>query len=684
MPRALRRTLAAAVLSALACSDGTSKRGTEPPPGEVRAKVLLTDAPFPYDSVARVDLHIVKIEASQAADTTGAGEWVMLAAPDHAYNLLELTQGLAQEVGAGTIPAATYRAIRLTIDADRTRLWAKYAVDAANTPRAGASAVSVDWQSSRGQAVLYALVEKPMAFTRADAEIVIDFDVGRSFICEAFCSRFIFSPVFRAVNRDATGTIEGRVLGDTLSTNQEPVPNTTVSVFDGEIGQPEATWRLAATGKTDGAGAFRIAYLPAGRYILRADAPRESPYTAGVRAYVTVAVGETTSGASITLPTQSLEGLAVTGLETALQPGQNGYLLVWARARDGHQPAPEEITFESSNPTVATVVPCLVTMSSCRAPTGVVQAGSAGVTTITVRYGSLARSTNVFVGTLPPAATLTITPRDVRIGAGDTVLFRAVARDAAGNEVSNTAVQWSTSDVQVTEPYGVPGPGQIIYRGLRNGRAMIFAALGGQRDSVLVTVGGGGTPAPVSYLTMMPRWPIVAAGDSVVFTATTYAPNDDVLAGRLVQWTVSDPAVARVQSWSAAQPNRLALRTLGVGSSVVTATSEGRSIQMLLTVGPAGSVVDDASSVATIEVGPAGPTVHVGDTLRFYVIPRDRVGHLVSGQHPYTHSMNELVATVDSVTGLARARAPGTATVRGSVYTPGTWVSGMTELKVVP
>ena len=599
MFQAVRVRIVAALALALACGGAMEQRVTDPPPGTVRAKVLLTDAPFPYDSVARVDLHILKVEASASADTGGSaggagGEWVTLAAPDRSYNLLELTQGLAVEVGAGTIPAGTYRAIRLTIDTERTRLWARYAVDATNAPRAGFGAIAVDWQSSRGQPALYALVENPVAVSGTDAEIVIDFDVGRSFICEAFCSRFIFSPVFRAVNRAATGAIEGRVLGDTLSTNQEPIPNTSVTVFDGDLGQPEGTWRVAATGKTDAQGNFRIAFLPPDRYILRADAPRESPYTAGVRAYVNVTEGQTTSGVTITLPTQNLEALAITGLGGALEPGQTGQILVYARSISGNPAPPEAVTFESSNPAVATVAPCLVTMSSCRAPAGIVHAKSVGVTTITVRYGSLTRTTNV-------------------------------------------------------------------------------------------SVESGGTGVPVGYLSLTPRWPVIPAGDSAIFTATTYSPTGQVLAGRLVQWTVSDPAVASVHRWSATESSRLVVRGLAVGSAIVTATAEGRSLQMMLTVGPAGSVVDDTSAVATVEVGPGDRSLRVGDSLRFYVLARDAAGKLVSGGVPFFSTQHPLVATVDTASGLTRARAVGTATIRGGVYTASKgWVFGTTELRVVP
>ena len=52
------------------------------------ARVFLTDAPFPYDSVASVNIHIVRIEANEQPDTSGGGEWVSIAEPDRSFDLL--------------------------------------------------------------------------------------------------------------------------------------------------------------------------------------------------------------------------------------------------------------------------------------------------------------------------------------------------------------------------------------------------------------------------------------------------------------------------------------------------------------------------------------------------------------------------------------------------------------------
>src|SRR5207249_2771069 len=87
--------LATALLLGGGCyQDDTSGPATHKP----LAKVLLTDAPFPYDSVSSVNLHVVRIEASTQMDTSG-GDWVVIAEPRQPFDLLQLQQGTTAILG---------------------------------------------------------------------------------------------------------------------------------------------------------------------------------------------------------------------------------------------------------------------------------------------------------------------------------------------------------------------------------------------------------------------------------------------------------------------------------------------------------------------------------------------------------------------------------------------------------
>src|SRR5437773_4109227 len=79
------------------------------------AKVLLTDDPFPFDSVQSVQVYIVSIALSTHPDTGTSADsmqWVTVAAPHRQVDLLTLQQGLTDSLGVGTVRADQYKAVR--------------------------------------------------------------------------------------------------------------------------------------------------------------------------------------------------------------------------------------------------------------------------------------------------------------------------------------------------------------------------------------------------------------------------------------------------------------------------------------------------------------------------------------------------------------------------------------------
>lgn len=289
---ALAGVLAAAGIAAgvAACNDSPA----DPPVRPGTTQVLLTDAPFPYDSIAHVSIFVERIDASPSSDTTPANtNWVTIASPNRAFDLLDLQNGKTVPLGVGAIPAGRYHSVRMVLTTDRSSV-----VD-----RSGAG-VSVRWGSSAGHPTLYALVESPID-VNGDGSVVIDFDVGRSFLCPGtYCAgELLFSPVFRAVDRDATGTITGTVRGDTLSDSSPGLAGATITVFAGDIERLESSsWPVVATGRTDAAGHFTIAFLLPGSYIVRADSPRDAPFTPAVYGGVVVSALQTTTLQTIALP----------------------------------------------------------------------------------------------------------------------------------------------------------------------------------------------------------------------------------------------------------------------------------------------------------------------------------------------------------------------------------------------
>src|SRR6266536_1214800 len=226
------------------------------------AQVLITDDPFPFDSVQNVWVYIVSIAASTQADTGGSADsmsWVTLAEPHRQVDLLTLQQGLTDSLGGAEVTADQYKAVRVIIDADSS----------AGIRWMNGSMAPMRWGGAGRQAI-HSFVQAAIDVADSGAVIVIDFDVGRSFAYNNLGDgAFDFFPALRAVNRAATGDITGTVQRDSSSGGIGPVGNATVSAWGGG----PSNWFILSTGKTDAAGHYRLAYLLPGTYIVGVDPP---------------------------------------------------------------------------------------------------------------------------------------------------------------------------------------------------------------------------------------------------------------------------------------------------------------------------------------------------------------------------------------------------------------------------
>jgi len=262
--------------------------GGGPATSKPLAKVLMTDAPFPFDTVQSVDVYVVSIAASTQPDTGSSADslqWVTITEPRQRINLLTLQQGTTALLGEGEIPADQYRAVRVIIDTDSSEI-----------RFTDGSAALVHWGGTGHQAI-HAFVEAAVAVPEEGAEIVIDFDVGRSFHYDDLGDGgFNFFPWVRAVNRAATGSIAGTVRSDSSGGSPGPIVHATVSAW----GASQGTWQIFSTGTTDAAGHYRLAYLLPGTYIVGVDPPASSTFSSSLDSNVAVARGVETQH-SVTL-----------------------------------------------------------------------------------------------------------------------------------------------------------------------------------------------------------------------------------------------------------------------------------------------------------------------------------------------------------------------------------------------
>ena len=259
--------LAVAAVSIAGCSDSS---GT----GVGTLTVRLTDAPFPFSEVARVDVFIERVEArraeptdDEASDESDRGGWTTIATPDRSINLLDLAGGVTTNLGAATLATGTYNGFRLILDTDRSTITLK---DGTTPP--------IHWPSA-GQSGIKIKLDEPIELTENGSVMTLDFDVGRSFVQRGntLASGFNFKPVVRAVAQDITGRVSGSVRAN--SATGAGVEAATVEVLTaGSLLTDNDPAHIVQTTATDANGDFRFAFLLPGTYVLRATPPAASGF----------------------------------------------------------------------------------------------------------------------------------------------------------------------------------------------------------------------------------------------------------------------------------------------------------------------------------------------------------------------------------------------------------------------
>ena len=260
-------------------------------------RLALTDAPScGFD---RVYVTVNKVQVHQSASATGAaGEagWRELTIPARRIDLLSLTNGALQELGALPLPAGTYRQIRLVLADNPTKLgpaeqWANSVVPsdtkrevALTTPGAQSSGFKLNAQFE----VLAGQV----------ADLVLDFDACKSIVSAGNSDRYNLKPVVSVVKRLATeiqGYVNPTAAAGVIVSTRDPENNLRSTIPDPET------------------GLFRLAYLPEGsNYTVVVASPNRATFAVtGIPVSIATSVTQlNTAGTSINPPASATATLS--------------------------------------------------------------------------------------------------------------------------------------------------------------------------------------------------------------------------------------------------------------------------------------------------------------------------------------------------------------------------------------
>jgi uncharacterized protein YjdB len=443
----------------------------------------------------------------------------------------------------------------------------------------------------------------------------------------------------RATSEGQTGT------STVIVTAAPPIPVASVSVTPpaAEV-QAGGTVQLTATPR-DAAGnplpGRAVTWESSNPSVATVDASGRvtavAPGTATIRATSEGRTG--TSTITVTAPPPApVASVSVSPPAADIQVGGTVQLTATPRDAAGNPLTGRAVTWESSNPIVATVD-----------ANGRVTAVAPGTATIRATSEGRTGTSTITVTAAPPApvASVTVTPPTAQVQSGGTVQLTATPRDAAGNPLSGRQVTWESSAPLVAM---VDANGRVT--ALLPGTATIRATSEGQTGTSTITVTAA-PPAPVASVSVSPPTAEVQVGGTVQLTATPRDAAGNPLTGRQVTWESTAPGIATVD-----ENGRVT--AVAPGTATIRATSEGRTGTSTITV-----TAPPPAPVASVAVSPATGELDVGGTLQLTATPRDAAGNPLSGRQVTWTSSNTSVATVDA-NGRVTAVGPGTATIRAT------------------
>ncbi|WP_223826575.1 DUF4382 domain-containing protein [Flagellimonas sp. S3867] len=223
--------------------------------------VQLTDAPFPFDMVAEANVIVFKLEARKAenddmddnSDDMNSDDdspFITLMEEEIEVNLLDLTNGVTEQLADLDVPAGTYDLLRVYVKGVNVVL---------------TDGRTFDLKVPSGEQTGIKVFIKPGITVAGglSADLLLDFDVSRSFVAKGNTKTvdgingFNFKPVIKVSNLSTAGSLTGSVT--TLEEElQVALEGSQISVLAADT--------LNTSGFSDADGNYTIMGLEAGSY----------------------------------------------------------------------------------------------------------------------------------------------------------------------------------------------------------------------------------------------------------------------------------------------------------------------------------------------------------------------------------------------------------------------------------
>ena len=274
----------------------------------------LTAAPSFSDSIARVDLHVLRIEAinreidsleaARAPDATSNTNaetgFVTLGVPDQSYDLVDLQDGGTVKLGEASLVIGTYLGFRLIVNPEMSTVTLKdgTVLRSGETP-------GIEWPAA-GRVGVRLNLDFPITLNDLESPtLLVDLDLRRIFQLRGpsiSADGLRFVSAVRAALKDSTGAIGGSVRLN--GPGGAAVAGARVEVLQSNtpVDDPDPA-KIIRSGLTGSDGIYEIPFLRPGVYNLRAIPPATlGTYGNGFQQVVVVASASENNGYHLVLP----------------------------------------------------------------------------------------------------------------------------------------------------------------------------------------------------------------------------------------------------------------------------------------------------------------------------------------------------------------------------------------------
>jgi uncharacterized protein YjdB len=294
------------------------------------------------------------------------------------------------------------------------------------------------------------------------------------------------------------------------------------------------------------------------------------------------------------------------------------------------------LTWESSNEAAATV----------DASTGAVTGLLGGTQTI-INVSAGGKTATATIKVIPPILSIVVTPDSIDVPLTTSRQINAQLVGPGGVAITNRTITWLSENPQVAV---VSASGMVTAIGL--GTTTIVLRAGTKQASVRVRIVG--EPVNNVRITPLESLHIVRLGQGKQLSAECLNAAQQVLAGRSVVWTSSNPLIASVSGAGIVTGN-------GLGTATIAATCDNTasgSTNVLVTLVP----------VTSVTISPPTLFLNPGNVGQLTATARDSAGNVLSlqGRNVQWFSSNIPVANTTGQ-GVVTAHSVGTTDITVSV-----------------